>query len=95
MSNFNINPNQISPDLFSAILAKMTAGNPNQVEVLNDILKPLSEDKRTIITQMVMKYGQNTDLNSLELSEAKGKDEDRFLLHFAAEALLPNLRLTG
>lgn len=90
MSNFNIDPNQISPDLFSGILAKMTAGNPNQAEVLTDILNQLPEGKRTIINQMVMKYGQNTDLNSLDISENNnGDEEDRFLLHSAAEALLP------
>ncbi len=89
MSNFNIDPNQISPELLFGILAKMTAGSPNKAEGLTDILKQLPDDKQNIINQMVMKYGQNTDLNSLGISETNGNEDDRFFLHSAAEALLP------
>ncbi len=89
MNNFSTNPNQIQPDLLLAIIAKLMIGNPIQAEEFHKLLGTLPADKRNLITQLVLKYDLNTNLNNLGSPEAKGSDEARFILHTAAEALLP------
>lgn len=86
--NFNI-VSEIQSELLAAILAKLTIGNPSQAYELNKLLDTLPTDKRNIITQQVMKYDAKADLNNLAHPESNANDTDRFILHSAAEALLP------
>ena len=89
MSNFSTNQNDNLPDLLSAILAKLTIGNPAQSEVLNQLLGTLSDEKREYITQQILKHDSNIDLKALEISPSNADTESRFNIYKAAEALKP------
>lgn len=89
MFNFNTIQNPIMPELLFAILAKLTIGNANHSEELNKLLDTLPYEKSAIIAQSILKYDSKTDLNNFGFPEIEGGDIDRFALHTAAEALLP------
>ena len=53
MCEFIMKSNQIPQELWPAIIAKLTAGNPAQAEEFNKSLDKLPADKRDFIVQSV------------------------------------------
>ena len=89
MTNSTTTHDQIQPNLWPALLAKLTIGNSNFSEELSKYLDTLPSNMRETISKEIMKYEKNVDLCSLPNQESGRDNPYRFLLHKAAEALQP------
>ena len=92
MSDDTTNPKPLNPKVWPAIVAKYINGNPKRLEGLSEIFKSLNEETRNEVALQVLAQDPNADINSISSSNSSNSFPERFKLHSAAEALLPQPR---
>jgi hypothetical protein len=87
MDNDTTSKNQNHTEILAATIAHLTAGNQDQSKSLFDLLNTLDEVKANELTQKIMRYGPDTDINKLIYSPIDESPQDRFHLYHISEAL--------